>query len=42
MGLTFVVLHLGNPGQEFNPVVFDHAYAAIATIQSFAGTRVLR
>ena len=41
MGLTFVVLHLGNPGQAFNPVVFDHAYAAIATIQSFAGTRVL-
>ena len=41
MGLTFVVLHLGSPGQAFNPVVFDHAYAAIATIQSFAGTRVL-
>ena len=39
--LTFVVLHLGEPGQEFNPVVFDHAYAAIATIQSFAGARVL-
>ena len=27
--------------RQFNPVVFDHAYAAIATIQSFAGARVL-
>jgi sugar phosphate isomerase/epimerase len=39
--LKFVVLHLGEPGDEFNPVVFDYAYAAIATIQSFAGVRVL-
>jgi sugar phosphate isomerase/epimerase len=41
MPMRFVVLHLGDPGQEFNPVVFDHAYAAIAIIQSFAGVRVL-
>jgi sugar phosphate isomerase/epimerase len=41
MALNFVVLHLGEPGQQFNPVVFDHAYAAIAAIQSFSGARVL-
>jgi len=41
MPVRFVVLHLGEPGQAFNPVVFDQAYAAIATIQSFAGVRVL-
>jgi sugar phosphate isomerase/epimerase len=39
--LRFVVLHLGAPGQEFNPVFFEHAYAAVATIQSFSGVRVL-
>jgi sugar phosphate isomerase/epimerase len=41
MPLRFVVLHLGGAGQRFHPVVFDHAYAAIAVIQSFAGLRVL-
>lgn len=39
--LRFVVLHLGKPQQEFNPVALEYAYAAIATIQSFSGTRVL-
>jgi sugar phosphate isomerase/epimerase len=39
--LRFAVLHLGGPRQEFNPVVFEHAYAAVATIQSFSGVRVL-
>ena len=39
--LRFVVLHLGATGQKFNPVAFDHAYTAIATVQSFAGVRVL-
>jgi sugar phosphate isomerase/epimerase len=39
--LRFAVLHLGGPLQEFNPVVFEHAYAAVATIQSFSGVRVL-
>jgi sugar phosphate isomerase/epimerase len=38
--LSFTVLHLGSPGEEFNPVFFDHAYTAIMTIQSFAGVRV--
>lgn len=41
MSLRFVVLHVGEPGQKFNPVVFEHTYAAIAIIQSFAGVRVL-
>lgn len=35
------VLHLGMPGESFHPVLFDHAYAAISTIQAFAGVRVL-
>jgi sugar phosphate isomerase/epimerase len=37
----YVVLHLGNPGQSFNPVVFEYAYAAIFQIQQFSGVRVL-
>jgi sugar phosphate isomerase/epimerase len=37
----YVVLHLGNPGQDFNPVAFDYAHAAIAQIQAFAGSRVM-
>ena len=41
MPVRSVVLHLGEPGQPFNPVVFDQAYAAIAVIQSFAGVQVL-
>src|SRR5262245_27908371 len=28
--VSFVVLHLGSPGQTFTPVVFEHAYTAIA------------
>lgn len=39
--VRFAVLHLGGPAQEFNPVVFEHAYAAVATVQSFSGVRVL-
>jgi sugar phosphate isomerase/epimerase len=39
--LRFVVLHLGSPNQEFNPVAFEYAYAAVATIQAFSGVRVL-
>jgi sugar phosphate isomerase/epimerase len=41
LSLNFAVLHLGSPGQTFSPVLFDHAYRAIATIQSFSGVRVL-
>lgn len=39
--LGYVVLHLGNPKQEFNPVAFDYAYAAIAQIRAFAGVDVM-
>jgi len=39
--LRFVVLHLGEPHQEFNPVGLEYAYAAVATVQSFSGARVL-
>jgi sugar phosphate isomerase/epimerase len=41
MPVRFAVLHLGEPGREFDPSVFEHAYAAIAAIQSFAGVRLL-
>jgi sugar phosphate isomerase/epimerase len=37
----YVVLHFGNPGQEFHSVVFDHAYTLIAQIRSFSGVRVI-
>jgi sugar phosphate isomerase/epimerase len=39
--LAYVVLHLGIPGQRFNPACFDYAYAAVAQIQAFSGVRVL-
>jgi sugar phosphate isomerase/epimerase len=41
VSLSHVVLHLGNPRDEFTPVVFDHAYAAIALIRAFAGVQVM-
>jgi sugar phosphate isomerase/epimerase len=41
LSLDFAVLHLGSSGQPFSPVLFDYAYQAIATIQSFSGIRVL-
>jgi sugar phosphate isomerase/epimerase len=41
MPLRFAVLHLGTEGEKFNPVVLEHAYTVVATIQSFAGVRVL-
>ncbi len=39
--LAYVVLHLGNPRDKFTPVAFEHAYAAIAQIQQFAGVEVM-
>jgi sugar phosphate isomerase/epimerase len=41
LAVDFVVLHLGVPGQTFNPVLFDRAYSAVAAIQAFSGVRVL-
>jgi sugar phosphate isomerase/epimerase len=37
----YVVVHFGNPGQEFHPVIFDYAYTLIAEIRSFSGVRVM-
>jgi sugar phosphate isomerase/epimerase len=39
--LSCVVLHLGNPHEKFTPLAFEHAYAAIAQIRSFAGVDVM-
>jgi sugar phosphate isomerase/epimerase len=39
--LAYAVLHLGNPKQEFTPIVFDYAYAAVAQIRAFAGVDVM-
>jgi sugar phosphate isomerase/epimerase len=39
--IDYAVLHLGTPGEEFNPLKFDFAYAAVAAIQAFAGVRVV-
>ena len=37
----YVVMHLGNPGQAFNPVMFEYAYAAIFNIRKHSGVRVM-
>ena len=39
--LACVVLHLGNPHEQFSPLAFEYAYAAIAQIRSFAGVHVM-
>jgi len=39
--LSYAVLHLGNPKDQFNPVAFEHAYAAISQIRAFAGVDVV-
>ncbi len=39
--LAYVVMHLGNPRDAFNPVAFEYAYAAISQIRSFAGVDVM-
>jgi len=38
---SYVVMHLGNPGDEFSPVVFDLAYAAIAQIRALAPVEIM-
>ena len=40
-GLSYVVLHLGNPHEQFSPLAFEHAYAAIKQIRAFAGVEVM-
>jgi len=39
--LSYVVMHLGNPKDKFNPVAFEHAYSAVAEIRRFAGVDVM-
>lgn len=38
---AYLVLHLGNPGEEFNPLMFELAYAAIMQIQKACSARIL-
>jgi sugar phosphate isomerase/epimerase len=40
-GLSYVVMHLGNPNDTFNPVAFEYAYAAVSQIRAFAGVQVM-
>jgi sugar phosphate isomerase/epimerase len=37
----YVVMHLGNPGESFNPLCFEYAYAAIFQIRQFSGVKVM-
>jgi len=39
--VRYVVLHWRIPGQKHSPAFFEYAYAAVSTIQSFSGMRVL-
>src|SRR5262249_24902123 len=41
VSLAYVVLHLGNPREQFTPVAFEYAYAAVAQIRAFAGVNVM-
>jgi len=38
---SYVVMHLGNPNDKFTPVAFEHAYAVIAQIRTFAGVKIM-
>jgi sugar phosphate isomerase/epimerase len=37
----YVVMHLGNPGESFNPVAFEYAHAAIFQIRQFSGVQLM-
>lgn len=41
LSLSYVVMHLGNPGDKFTPVAFEYAYAAVSQIRAFAGVEVM-
>lgn len=41
ISLSHIVLHLGNPNEEFHPIAFDYGYAAINMIQGFANVEIL-
>jgi len=37
----YVVIHLGNPAEAFNPLMFEYAYSAIFQIRHFSGVNVM-
>lgn len=39
--VSWVVLHLGVPGQQWSPVHMEYAYAAVDMIRKFSGTPIL-
>lgn len=39
--VSYVVMHLGNPGDSFSTLAFEYAYAAIAQIRAFAGVKIM-
>ena len=41
VSLSYLVMHLGNPRDAFNPAAFEYAYAAISQIRAFAGVDVM-
>jgi sugar phosphate isomerase/epimerase len=41
VSLSYLVMHLGNPRDAFNPASFEYAYAAISQIRAFAGVDVM-
>jgi len=41
VGCAYALVHLGIPGQDFNPVLWERAYALVRTIQEHSGIRVL-
>jgi len=41
VSLSYLVMHLGNPRDAFNPAVFEYAYAAISQIHTFSGVEVM-
>ena len=41
VGVSYVVMHLGNPEDKFTPLAFEYAYAAVSQIRAFAGVEVL-
>src|SRR6266581_8972620 len=41
VALSYVVMHLGNPRDAFNPVAFEYAYAAVSQVRTFAGVDVM-
>ncbi len=41
MPLSYVVIHLGTPHDQFRPVAFDHAHVLVETIRMFADVEIL-